>query len=461
MKIKLVPVGVIAGLAGLLLMTPAAWATPGGPPQVTPVSWTPSIATSGIDGSVELVRQLVPCGSMMYAVGSFTSIKQGSTLYARNNAFSFNATTGAMSSWDPNVTPGNVGTTGSGAVNSIAFSPDCSIAYLGGIFIAVHGTKVTNIAAVSTTTGAVITTFSHSATGQVAALVRVGTHLMTGGYFTAINGSSKKYLVSLNTTSGLDDGYVDMNISGNYVYTDDDGAAVKPNPTRVWNFALSPDSTKLLATGDFMSVGGAGRQQIFMLDLGSSAATLDPWYSSEFNAYCSVGMPFYLQDASWAPDMSKIYTATTGLRPANGLGHLKSDPRAGLCDSAAAFPSTASSTLSHIWINYTGCDSLYSTAADANSVYVAGHERYADNPNGCDRKRPGSVPAPGLGGISPTSGLLNYNPTRDRGQGADDLLVTSAGLWVASDNAFDSNACGKNLDGTPARGHAGICFLPY
>jgi hypothetical protein len=66
-----------------------------------------------------------------------------------------------------------------------------------------------------------------------------------------------------------------------------------------------------------------------------------------------------------------------------------------------------------------------------------------------------------MGGLSPTTGSLTFNPTRDRGQGADDMRVTSAGLWIASDNAFGANACGKTTSGAPARGHAGICFLPY
>jgi hypothetical protein len=45
--------------------------------------------------------------------------------------------------------------------------------------------------------------------------------------------------------------------------------------------------------------------------------------------------------------------------------------------------------------------------------------------------------------------------SRDRGLGADDLLATSAGLWIASDNYADSAACGH------VYGHAGICFLAY
>jgi PKD repeat protein len=447
------------GMAGLA--NPAAASTPTGPVSVVAATWTPSIATSGTDGTIETVRQLVPCGPLMYAVGSFTQITQGGQLYTRNNVFSFNASTGAMTSWAPTITPGAVGNTGSGAVNSIALSADCQTAYLGGVFVGVNGTKVSNIAAVSTTTGALVTSFGHSAAGQVANVVRVGSHLIASGYFSGINGSTKPYMVSLDLTTGKDDGYVDLSISGNYNYKDAANRTVGANPTRVWNTTLSPDGTKLLAMGDFMSVGGQHRQQLFMLDLGASSATVDAWYSPEFNAYCDISEPFYIQDASWSPDMSQIYTVSTGYKPASGTGWRTSDPRAGLCDAAAAFPSTSIPTVSHLWVNYTGCDSLFSTAADATTVYIGGHERFANNPRGCDAAGPGAVNAPGMSGISATTGLLNDNPTRARGNGADDELVTAAGLWIGSDNAENSSNCGQTLNGTPGLNHAGICFLPY
>ncbi|MBA2559788.1 MAG: hypothetical protein H0V07_07855, partial [Propionibacteriales bacterium] len=120
-------------------------------------------------------------------------------------------------------------------------------------------------------------------------------------------------------------------------------------------------------------------------------------------------------------------------------------------------------------VNYTGCDSLFSTAADSTTVYIGGHERWADNPFGCDRAGAGAVSAPGMAGLDPGSGRAftsSSDPTvgkysHGRGLGADDMLVTTAGLWIASDNAFGSDICGENPDGTAARGHAGICFLPY
>src|SRR5213078_3100874 len=91
--------------------------------------------------------------------------------------------------------------------------------YLGGQFTSVGGTAVHNIAAVSTSTGAVVTAFAHSASGQVETLLRVGSHVLTGGYFTSINGSSANpYFTSLNTTTGKDDGFLHLAISGNYQF---------------------------------------------------------------------------------------------------------------------------------------------------------------------------------------------------------------------------------------------------
>lgn len=439
-------VAIATGLAATVALATAipAVAAVGGPASGTPAAWTPVLP---LTSTTYIIRQLVQCGNTMYAVGSFPTVKRYSASYVRNNAFSFNATTGVMTSWDPNV---------NGTVNSVALNADCSTAYLGGQFTSVHGTAVKNIAAVNTSTGGVLPGFAHTAGGQVEALVVSGSHVLAGGYFTGINNSPKRYMASLNATTGIDDNYLNLNISGNYVYTDDSGRASNGNGTRVFNYALSPNKSKLLVMGDFTSVGGVGRRQIFMLNLGASSATVDPWYSAEFDANCATVEPFWLQDAAWSPDASTIYIATTGYKPANGVGFSTSGPRGGLCDAAAAFPSTSVSNVVHKWINYAGCDSLFAAAADTNTAYVAGHERWASNPNQCDNNNNGSaVNAPGVVGLSPANGSVVYNPTRGRGLGADDMLVTSAGLWIGSDTAFGTDQCGGQ------HGHGGICFLPY
>jgi hypothetical protein len=416
-------------------VVPASAAT--GPVSSTPASGTPQLATTA---TTQQVRQLAQCGGTMYAVGSFTSIKRFSTTYPRNNAFSFSATSPyTVTSWNPNV---------NGKVNSITFSPDCATAYLGGTFTSIGGTAVKNIAAVSTSSGAVATGFGHNANGQVETLQYYRGHILTGGYYTTINNSTAgKYMTSLNPSTGVDDGFLRLNISGNYQFP-----GVNGNPTRVYNQQLSNGGTLDLVEGDFTSVGGQARQQMFMLNLSGSTATVTGWTSPELNTNCNYNEPFYAQAGAWSPDDSTIYVATTGYKP-NGTP-AGSFPRTGPCDAAIAYPS-AQTSVTHKWINYTGCDSLYSTAADASTAYFGGHERWASNPNGCDFAGPGAINAPGMEGLSAATGALTFNPTRARGLGADDMLVTSAGLWIGSDNLNNSNQCGG------VTGHAGICFLPY
>jgi hypothetical protein len=332
---------------------------------------------------------------------------------------------------------------------------------------------VKNIAEVDTTVGAVVTTFGHSASGQVSTLLGASGHILVGGYYTSINNSSvNPYMTSLNPTTGKDDGFLSLSISGNYSFP-----GVSANPTRVYNQALSNSGQYDLVMGDFTSAGGLPRQQIFMLDLSTTPATVTGWTSPEWDGslgelsssdpagypyQCATVEPFYIQAAAWSADDSTIYIGDTGYHP-NGFP-TGATTRTGLCDAAAAFPSTAYPAAQsdgqpgyvlHTWVNYTGCDSIYAAAADASTAYFAGHERWASNPNNCDAAGSGAVAAPGIVGLSPVDGSVTYNPTRARGLGADDMLVTSAGLWIASDNSDGSDMCGG------VSGLAGICFLPY
>jgi hypothetical protein len=446
--------GIIAAAAMALSLTglaapSAASQPPAGPVSATPAAGSPQLATTG---TTEQVRQLVQCGGTMYAVGSFTSIKRYSTAYPRNNIFSFSATSPfQVTSWNPDV---------NGVVDTIAFNgSNCSDAYIGGKFTSVDGAPVNNIAEIDTSTGAVVSGFKHSASGEVETLLGVRGHILAGGYYTSISGSSADpYMTSLNPVTGSDDGFVHLNISGNYQFP-----GVSSNPTKVYNQELSHSGTLDLVMGDFTSAGGLPRQQIFMLGLSGSAAKVTGWTSPEWDGsqgnlpggypyQCATVEPFYIRAAAWSPDDSTIYIGTTGYHPWNvGIG---STPRSGLCDAAAAFPATQT-PVQHEWVNYTGCDSLYAAAADASTAYFGGHERWSENPDGCDFAGPGAIPAPGMEGLSPATGALTFNPTRSRGLGADDMELTSAGLWIASDNFDGSYYCG-GVDGL-----AGICFLPY
>jgi hypothetical protein len=440
----------VAGAAGLGLLTlaiPAAQAGTGGEPppsgvvSATPVTNTPHLLTT--TSTTEQVRQLVQCGGTMYAVGTFSTIRKGSTSYARTDIFSFSATAPyTVTSWAPKVVGStSAGESGTNAINSIAFANgNCSVAYIGGHFTSVNGTSVANIAAISTSTGNVVSTFAHSANGGVDTLAAVKGHLLAGGTFTSINGAAIPYMVSLSPSTGKSDGFLNLSIKGSQVY----------------NQQVSHGGTLDLVEGVFSSAGGVTRHQMFMLNAGGTKASVTGWYSADFNISCVES--FWARGAAWSPDDSTVYVATTGYH-VPGVG--THGPQTGPCDTALAYPATQA-TVSHKWINYTGCDSLYAVAADSKGAYFGGHERYSMNQQACDTLGPGAYNAPGMEGLDPANGHLYVNAagtagyySRARGLGADDMLVTSAGLWIASDNLDGSANCGG------LSGLAGICLLPY
>jgi hypothetical protein len=462
--------GAVGGVVAIAILMPAgiSSATTGhlkaghadarraGLPSRTPAAGTPHFPVT--TKKTEQVRQLVQCGNTMYAVGTFSVVEQGTKTFTRNNAFSFKATAPfTITSWKPNV---------NGTVNTIAFSSGhCAHAYIGGTFSKVRGRSASRIAEVSTGgAGALVASFRHSANKQVETIASYQNHLLVGGFFTKINGNSKyPYMISLSPRTGANDRFINLHISGHVTFPH-----VAGNPTRVYNQQTSHSGRLDLVEGDFRSVGGKRRQQVFMLNLASRPrASVMSWTSPRFDGSrgyppkgdyynCSKNEPYYIRAGAWAPDDKTVYFASTGYRPWNA----NSIPLRGLCDSASAFAATGSKPAMK-WTNYTGCDSLYAVAADANAAYFAGHERWSQNPGGCDKPGPGAIVASGMEAVNLSNGhvLVQANGTglytRGRGLGADDMLITKAGLWIASDNFQGGAMCGGVQD------MAGICFLPY
>jgi hypothetical protein len=414
---------------------------------------TPQIGgsrTSGSDGTIEVVRQITRCGNVMYAVGSFTHVRNpnSSTPVARNNAFAFRATAPhTINNWNPNV---------NGQVDMVACGTDGSV-FLGGTFSTAGGTANRNLAKVNAVTGASMSFAFHPA-GRVAHMEVVQPraaefHLLVGGYFAGL-------LASVNPVTGADDHYIDnaLPITGTYQYP-----GVSGHARRIWNMtpdaypwgvAPNPMATAVLMTGVFTSVGGQRHEQVFRLNLTPGRATVSNWTPTELFAHCIGRQPFYAQDAAFSADGSRIFVATTGLR-------LYDEPRTtrvrtGPCDATIAYPATERVFDGHLWINYTGCDSLFSIAADATTVYAGGHQKSVSNGQVCggDRPGPGGIAQPGLAEYDPATGQHQPGPNRGRGLGAADLLRTPTGLWVASDNQANTDSCAGRHN------RMGICLLP-
>ncbi len=452
----------VAGYAAPAAAAPASSGRAPAAVSASPAAGTPELVPAP-KGGKDQIRQMVQCGGTIYAAGSFRSIVQHGTKFLRTGVFSFRATAPyKITSWHPKI---------NGIVNSIAFNgPGCSNAYIGGDFSSVAGTAVKNIAKISTLTGAVQPGFGHSTSGGgVETLLAVKGHILAGGQFTSINGSSADpYMASLSPVTGKDDGFLHLHISGFYHYCKSDGTCTTGKNSYVYNQQLSHRGALDLVEGDFTSVGGLPRQQIFMLNLAAHPAKVTGWTSPEWDGskgnlpkgfpyQCETNEAFYIRTAAWSPSDGTIYTASTGTRPWNVSA---SAPRSGLCDAVAAFPATHAPVL-HKWVEYSGCDSYYSVAADNSAVYAAGHPRWAENPNGCNKAGPGAIPDHGLQGLAVSTGQVQLNKsgaalyTMSRSANADNMMITHAGLWISSTNRFGSQFCG----GKP--GHAGICFLRY
>jgi hypothetical protein len=453
----------VAGLAGYAApagaaLLPAAHVSQQGPVSSIPAAGTPALV---YNEPTQRIRQLVQCGGTMYAVGQFTEVTWNGTIYPRDNAFSFRATAPfTITSWNPDV---------DGRVDSVAFDgSNCLEAYLGGAFTSVNSAPAHNLAAVSTVTGTLTPGFGDSTNGEVETLAVAAGHLLAGGYFTWINGSgADPYMASVSPSTGKNDGFLHLDITG-YIHYCGNGQCTQGSRTYVYNQQVSHGGTLELAEGDFTSVGGLPRQQIFMLNLAADPATVTAWTSPQWDGskgnvpggypyQCYFNEGFYLRAAAWSPSDSTVYIASTGYHPWNlPTGTY---PRSGLCDSTSAFPATQGQVLDK-WIAYTGCYSLYSVAADDSAVYVAGHPKYIYDPDGCKIAGAGAIRDVGMLGLSAASGspllkttnLPMYTMSRAN---ADDMLLTSAGLWVASSNRYGSQHCG------PRSGHSGICFLPY
>ena len=413
----------------------AASAAATGPVLPKPAGGTPHLAKSK---STQTIRQIVQCGGKMYAVGHFWNVQQNGHTYFRSGVMSFSTSKPyTMTTFAPHV---------AGQLHSIAFvGGNCADAYIGGSFGSVNGTSARNIAEISTANGALVSGFGHNANNEVDTLLGYKKQLLVGGKFTALNGSSQRFFDSVSPSSGKPDSFVSLDIKG-HVF----GMA----PV-VYNQQLSHGGTLDLVEGNFTSVGGHSRQQIFMLNLAGSAATVTGWTSSQFSQHCVGREAFYVRSAAWGPGDTTVYVADTGDHPLNWN---RKFPLYGLCDATAAFPATQKSVTSS-WIEYAGCDSYYSVAADTGAVYVAGHPRWADNSRGCNVAGPGSVPDLGLQGLNPGNGVVEtsggkavYHMSRANG---DSMLITGAGLWIASSNRFGARFC-ENSDN-----HAGICLLPY
>jgi hypothetical protein len=373
-----------------------------------PANFTPRVLADSVV-SQPTVLALAARKNTIFAGGRFRSVtsSDGSASYTRDNLMGFSATTGAVLPFKPTV---------DGTVWAI--EPRGKALYIGGGFTHVNGVARPGLAKINAFSGQVIEKFAPKfSPGTITEIRKARGRVIVGGGY-------QGKLRAFDPKTGQDTGYISLAIQGS--------VAGNAGQTDVYRFAVSPNKRRLVAIGNFTSVGGAERWRAVMLNLGKNRAKLNAWSYAPLKRMCAASsIPNYLKDVDFAPDGSYFVMVSSGFVPhSGGVG-------TDICDATARFDMGVPSPSAPRWINYTGGDTLHSVAVSGAAVYVQGHQRWLDNPNGADYAGPGAVDRPGIGAINPTTGkALPWNPTKTRGIGGKDMLLTSAGLWVGSDGTY-------------------------
>lgn len=368
--------------------------------SANPVNWTPNV----LDGTV---RAIAVVGSKVVVGGNFEKVKQAgsSTTISRHNIFSFDMSTGKIDTKFVPKVDGTVYALQSGTSGSV---------YVAGSFVNTNGAALGGLTKLNVADGKAVKGFNaRVGHGLIFDMIRRGSHVYIGGEFTTIAGATHAPLARVDATTGKAD--PGLNIS---VTTPRQGAL------KIFKMAVDPADSRLIIDGTFTRVGGQRHYQIAMINT-SGTPKLSTWATERYATPCSSSFDTYMRGIDFAPDGSYFVVVTTGAPHGT----------AQLCDSAARWESDKTGTGQNpTWVNWTGGDTLLSVSVTGKAIYVGGHQRWQDNPQGHDSAGPGAVSRPGIAALNPTGGkALSWNPTRTRGHGVETLIATSKGLFVGSD----------------------------
>ena len=208
-----------------------------------------------------IVFALAYAHGVLYVGGQFSSVRPprdplGTGEVPRSYLAAFNATTGALiHSFSPAIT----GTAASPGVYSLAVSPDGKTLYAGGTFDHVNGAYRDDLAAISTATGALSTTWKPTANAKVnrIAVAPSGSQIYVGGLFASLDGVARTYA-----------GAVDA--SGKLLRW----APVLNGP--LYTLAVAPGDSQVVLGGYFQTINGVSQNAAGAVDPVTGTANV-PW----------------------------------------------------------------------------------------------------------------------------------------------------------------------------------------
>ena len=283
--------------------------------NAVPASYTPNL-----DGGI--VFAIAQVGSWIVAGGTFTTATPhgSSTATSVNGIVAFDQSTGAL---DTGFAP-----TLDGPVNSVIPGPTPGTVYVGGQFSTVNGVKSKGVTLLNLSDGSIVSGFKPPALNGIVEAMRLsGGRLYITGTFTLTGSVTHDGLATLNPTTGALDPFMNIQLTGHHNYNG--SGANGPVGGRAMD--VSPDGTRAIVLGDFKDANGDLHDQIVMIDLTGSSATIDPnWNTNEFTGACASGaFDTYVEDVDFSPDGSYFAIATTG---GGGISQ-NTDGTRSLCDT--------------------------------------------------------------------------------------------------------------------------------
>jgi hypothetical protein len=233
------------------------------------------------------VWAIASANGVVYLGGNFTSVRPpgapaGTDEVARNRMAAFDASTGELLPFNPNV---------DGDVRAMTASPDGATLYVGGDFRTVGDVHVTRLVAFDTATGSLITRWKPTAWSGVRALELIGDTLYVGGMFNTMSGQPRSRI-----------GAVDAGGWGALR----DWAPVADDT--VLALAASDDGSKLFVGGRFATFNGQPQHAVAAVDPVSGATLPFPAASAVPPATSSCDS--VIKDLT--TDATSVYAAAEG-----------------------------------------------------------------------------------------------------------------------------------------------------
>lgn len=317
-----------------------------------PSSSTPTTVSADALPTVQIngvVWAQLIVGNTVYVGGQFTRARPagaapGSNEVTRNNMLAYNLSTGVMTSFNPNM---------NAQVRALAVSADGTRVFAGGNFTTVGGVTRQGLAAFSTSSGSLQTSWAARVNGYVKAIGVSSSKVFVGGSFSSANGTSRSNIAAFSATDGALQSWRGSPSGGN-----------------VSALAVAPDGTKVIIGGSFTSYNGGTNPGYGMAATDASTGASLPW---KINSLVRNAGP-----------NGAILSLTGSSQGVFGAGY---DFGTGANFEGAFRVSWADGTL--IWLEDCHGDT-YSVVPLSNVVYTTGHPHFCGNIGGFPETSPRS-----------------------------------------------------------------------